>query len=100
MKNIRRIPFIVVSIGQALVLVFVSLLYVFQVKEYSLLNGLRAVDGLYILVGVEMMIVEPCLIYYIGERENLSVLELQTSLELENIIMPNTSYSVHSGTTL
>ncbi|XP_064407650.1 transmembrane protein 192-like [Halichondria panicea] len=66
MKNIRRIPFIVVSIGQALVLVFVSLLYVFQVKEYSLLNGLRAVDGLYILVGVEMLIVEPCLIYYIA----------------------------------
>ncbi len=70
MKNVRRIPFIVVSIGQALVLVFISLLYVFQVKEYTQLSGFRAVDGLYILVGVEMLIVEPCLIYYIGEGIN------------------------------
>ena len=67
MKNVRRVPFILVSIGQSFMLLFISFLYLFQVKEYSKLHGLRAVDGMYMLVGVEIVAVEVFLIYYIGE---------------------------------
>jgi len=67
MKNFRRVPFITVSIASGLLLVFISLLYFFQVKERSDFRGVHAVDVLYLLVGLEMLIVEPCLIYYISK---------------------------------
>ena len=74
MKNVRRVPFLTVSIINGVMLIFVSLLYFYQVREKDDLHGLRAVDGLYLLVGLEMIIILPCLVYYIGECFHASVL--------------------------
>ncbi len=86
MKNVRRIPFIIVSLGQACMLLFVSFLYLFQVKEYSSLSGLRAVDGLYMLVGIEIVLVEGFLIYYISEQK-LTVLRILFIKKGQNLVI-------------
>ena len=53
----------------AVILLFISLLYIFQVQENSGKFPLHSVDFLYIIVGLELILTLPCLIYYIGERE-------------------------------
>ena len=66
MRNVRRIPFIIVSMINAIILLFVSLLYIFEVKQDENYKGLHSVDFLYIIVGIEVVLTLPCLIYYIG----------------------------------
>ena len=68
MKNVRRIPFVIVSLANAVIMLFVCLLYIFRVDETWADHGLHAVDFLYIIVGVEVILSLPCLIYYIGEN--------------------------------
>ncbi len=67
MKNVRRVPFIIVSVCNAALLMYVSLLYFFGVSQASSLRGMRPVVALYFLVGLEMLFTLPCLVYYIGE---------------------------------
>ena len=69
MQNIRRLPFIFVSLINAVILLFISLLYIFKAEEDSVKFHLYYVDFLYIIVGLELIMTLPCLIYYIGERE-------------------------------
>ena len=71
MRNIRRLPFIFVSLINAVILLFISLLYIFSVQEEQAFfkNSLHSVDFLYIIVGLELILTLPCLIYYIGKRE-------------------------------
>jgi hypothetical protein len=68
MRNIRRLPFIFVSLINAVILLFISLLYVFKAEEGSVKFHLHYVDFLYIIVGLELVLTLPCLIYYIGKR--------------------------------
>lgn len=65
MKNLRRLPFIFVSLINAVILLFVSLLYIFKVEQNTAHFHLHAVDFLYIIVGLELVLTLPCLIYYI-----------------------------------
>ena len=65
MKNIRRIPFIIVSLANTAMLLYISLLYYLGIGRDSDLNTYHPVYTLYIIVGVEVMITLPCLIYYI-----------------------------------
>ena len=67
MRNIRRLPFIFVSLINAVILLFVSLLYIFKVEKDSVKFHLHSVDFLYIIVGLELILTLPCLVYYIGE---------------------------------
>lgn len=69
MRNVRRVPFIVVSVANAFLLVYMSLLYYFQISQLANLTNFRARDVLYIIIGLEVIIVEPCLIYYIGKNK-------------------------------
>ena len=69
MRNIRRLPFIFVSLINAVILLFISLLYIFSVQEDLTKFHLHPVDFLYVIVGLELILTLPCLIYYIGERE-------------------------------
>lgn len=71
MRNIRRLPFIFVSLINAVILLFISLLYIFKVQEEQLILKLHSVDFLYIIIGLELILTLPCLIYYIGEREEV-----------------------------
>ena len=66
MRNVRRVPFIIVSLINAVILLFVSLLYLFKVDECNSYKGLHSVDFLYMIVGMELVLTLPCLIYYIG----------------------------------
>lgn len=65
MRNIRRVPFIMVSLVNAVILLFVSLLYIFGANDCSVYKSLRPVDFLYLIVGLELLLTLPCLIYYI-----------------------------------
>jgi hypothetical protein len=66
MRNVRRVPFIVVSIANAAVLLLVSLLYFYRVHETKVVsNSLYPMDFLYVIVGLELIFVLPCLVYYI-----------------------------------
>lgn len=67
MRNIRRLPFIFVSLINAVILLFISLLYIFSVREEQEIfkKRLHSVDFLYIIVGLELILTLPCLIYYI-----------------------------------
>ena len=78
MRNVRRVPFIIVSLINAVILLFVSLLYLFKVDECNSYKGLHSVnsykgihsvDFLYMIVGMELVLTLPCLIYYIGVCE-------------------------------
>jgi hypothetical protein len=71
MRNIRRLPFIFVSLINAVILLFISLLYIFKAKEGPVKFPLHYVDFLYIIVGLELVLTLPCLIYYIGEGERV-----------------------------
>lgn len=55
------------DLGNAALLLFVSLLYFFGITRKDNLNNFYPVDALYIIVAVELLIALPCLIYYIGE---------------------------------
>lgn len=66
MRNVRRIPFIIVSLINSVILLFVSLLYIFNVTECTSVKGLHSVDFLYIIVGMELLLTLPCLIFYVG----------------------------------
>jgi hypothetical protein len=66
MRNVRRVPFIAVSIANSAVLLMVSLLYFYHVHEHTSFHGsFYPVYFLYIVVGLELLFVLPCLIYYI-----------------------------------
>jgi hypothetical protein len=68
MRNVRRVPFIAVSIANSAVLLMVSLLYFYHVHEHTSFHGsFYPVYFLYIVVGLELLFVLPCLIYYIGQ---------------------------------
>ena len=69
MRNVRRLPFIFVSMINAVILLYISLLYIFYQHENEQYLHLHPVDFLYIIVGLELILTLPCLIYYIGERE-------------------------------
>ena len=66
MRNIRRLPFIVVSLCNAIMLLFVCVLYIYQIDQHQGFHGLTPVYVLYIIVSCEALLVVPCLIYYIG----------------------------------
>ena len=70
MRNIRRVPFIMVSLVNAVILLFISLLYIFGANDCSVYKGLRPVDFLYLIVGLELLLTLPCLIYYIGIKHH------------------------------
>ena len=53
----------------AVILLYISLLYIFYQHENEQYLHLHPVDFLYIIVGLELILTLPCLIYYIGERE-------------------------------
>lgn len=63
MKNVRRVPFIVVSVSNAVLLFFISLLYFYHIQQT---DKMHPVIVLYAIIGIEMIITLPCLIYYIG----------------------------------
>ena len=67
MRNIRRLPFIFVSLINAVILLFISLLYVFSVQQDQVYLHLHSVDFLYIIVCLELILTLPCLVYYIGK---------------------------------
>ena len=91
MRNIRRVPFVVVSTGMfmyytfnasittihlcslftvtAVLLVYMSLLYQFKVGSYYCIIGdhFKVVHILEIIIGVELLISSSCLVYYIGK---------------------------------
>ena len=48
-------------------LLYISLLYYFGIGQNSDLNNFHPIYTLYIIVGVEVIITLPCLIYYISE---------------------------------
>ena len=73
MKNVRRVPFLVVSVCNAALLMYVSLLYFFSVSQASNMRGMHPVVVLYFMVGLEMLFTMPCLIYYIGEHKTVCV---------------------------
>ena len=53
--------------ANAAVLLLVSLLYFYRVHETKVVsNSLYPVDFLYVIVGLELIFVLPCLVYYIG----------------------------------
>lgn len=66
MRNIRRVPFIVVSIGNAALLFGVSLLYFYNIQQSDNYHKLHPVIILCVIVGCEMVVTLPCLAYYIG----------------------------------
>ena len=74
MRNVRRVPFIIVSVANAILLVFMSMLYYFGISQLDNINNFRARDVLYIIIGLELVLVEPCLIYYIGKQNGIVVL--------------------------
>ena len=74
MRNVRRVPFIIVSVANAILLVFMSMLYYLQISQLDNINNFRARDVLYIIIGLELVLVEPCLIYYIGKKNGIVVL--------------------------
>lgn len=65
MRNVRRVPFIIVSLSNAAQLLYVSILYYFHIGQKDNYHGLFPVDVLYIIVGLEALITLPCLAYYI-----------------------------------
>lgn len=65
MKNIRRVPFIIVSIANAAVLLLMALLVYCNTGDKKVLNTFHPVDFLYLIVGLELIFTLPCLIYYI-----------------------------------
>lgn len=66
MRNVRRVPFAVVSIANAVMLLVVALLYFYRVQEHEHLHSsLYPVYFLYVIVGLELLFALPCLIYYI-----------------------------------
>ena len=69
MRNVRRVSFIVVSIGNAAMLFFISLLYFFRIQQKDAYHKIHPVVLLYVIVGCEMITIVPCLIYYIGEHQ-------------------------------
>ena len=54
--------------GTAVLLMFVSLLYLSQMKsdDYFIYKKLPATYVMYIIVGLEMAVTIPCLVYYFG----------------------------------
>ena len=58
-----------------MLLMFVSLLYMFQVKsnEELVFRKLTATYTMYIIVGLEMVVAVPCLIYYFSTFAYLRV---------------------------
>lgn len=67
MRNVRRVPFIVVSISNAALLFFTSLLYFYHIQQSDAYHKIHPVIVLYVIIGLEMVIAIPCLVYYIGE---------------------------------
>ena len=70
MRNFRRVPFVVASVANAALLFFVSLLYFYHIQQNNSYHKLHPVIVLYLIVGCEMMIALPCLVYYIGEQQS------------------------------
>ncbi|XP_003387777.1 PREDICTED: transmembrane protein 192-like isoform X2 [Amphimedon queenslandica] len=68
MKNLRRIPFIMMSLGTAVLLIFVSVLYLFSVKDrvdQTSSASFRVKYFMFIIVGIEMFISIIALMIYI-----------------------------------
>ena len=56
------------SVANAALLVFVCLLYTYNVNGCkSILGPLDSTYTLYIIIGLEMLLAVPCLVYYIGK---------------------------------
>lgn len=77
MRNIRRVPFIVVSVSNAALLFCVSLLYFYHIQQSDNYHKLHPVIILYVIVGCEMVITLPCLVYYIGKWVELAGLKIR-----------------------
>ena len=55
------------SPANAAMLLYISLLYYLRIGRNTYLNGYHPIYTLYIIVGVEVIITLPCLIYYMSE---------------------------------
>ena len=66
MRNVRRVPFIIVSISNAALLFYVSFLYFKDIQQNQSFHKMHPVVLLYVIIGCEMIITVPCLVYYIG----------------------------------
>jgi len=55
-------------LANAAQLVYISLLYYFNIKDSLNIHGFYPVYILYIIVGVELLLTLPWLIYYISEQ--------------------------------
>ena len=55
------------SPANAAMLLYISLLYYLRIGRNTYLNNYHPIYTLYIIVGVEVIITLPCLIYYISE---------------------------------
>ena len=55
-------------LANAAQLVYISLLYYFNVKDSHISGGFHPVYALYIIVGVELLLSLPWLVYYISEQ--------------------------------
>jgi len=66
-------------LANAAQLVYISLLYYFNVKDSNISGRFYPVYALYIIVGVELLLSLPWLIYYISEQHLLFVIYLEKS---------------------
>ena len=71
MRNIRRVPFVMISTGTAALLIFLSALYYCHLTkrhdndDITVYKTFTAFHAMYIIVGIEVIISVPCLLYYI-----------------------------------
>lgn len=96
MRNVRRIPFMVFSLGNAVELIFISLLYYARVTYQAevLEKNIYPIDALYIIVGLETIAVLPCLLYYMYHTILFNVAKKQPDVIQDTLVA---SDSGHSG---
>ncbi|XP_065902661.1 transmembrane protein 192-like [Dysidea avara] len=90
MRNIRRVPFVVVSTVTAVLLVYMSLLYQFKVgSHHCIIDHIKAVHILEVIIGVELLISSSCLVYYIVRTVQFNMAKMLPDVVLETNVGPS-----------